>query len=143
MHKKWIHKFKKIKSFIIICSFIRRYIIVTGILYKKDEPLYICINISEIKARQGKYFTKTLKHDYQNKAGDLILTFENIPRNSSGEYNLQFQVNAIITKNLLIEEYQIFNKIVDLTGIKLNDNKLVLILVIISNFLLIKLLILT
>ena len=105
------------------------YFLITGILYKKDEPLDICINTSEIKTRQGKYFTKTLKHDYVNETGigKFTLTFENIPRNSSYLYNLQFQVNVIITKHLLIEEYQIFNTTVDLTGIKLKHDKILII----------------
>ena len=105
------------------------YFLITGILYKKDEPLDICINTSEIKTRQGKYFTKTLKHDYVNETGigKFTLTFENIPRNSSYLYNLQFQVNVIITKHLLIEEYQIFNTTVDLTGIKLKNDKILII----------------
>ena len=123
------------------------YFLITGILYKQNEPLDICVNTSNIEARKGKYFTNAINHNFnEGVAGKWNLTFENIPRNNNDIYNLQLQVNTIILNDLLIEEFQIYNVTIDLRNIELNNNKIIIlvtaivvgILVIVAIFLIIK-----
>ena len=57
-------------------------------------------------------------YNYSNPE-NWTLVYENIPRNNNFIYDMQIQMNAILSKSILNEEMLIYKTTVDLTDIKI------------------------
>ena len=106
------------------------YFLITGILYKKqknnkDE----CINTTSKITNYIKYYTNNTRYNYSNVSKNWYLKFDNIPRNNNFVYDLQLQINAILSKSILNEEFLIYNVTIDLTDIEIKNKDLTYILI--------------
>ena len=75
------------------------YFLITGNLYKQDKNLKETINTTSKLTEHTRYYTNFTTYIYSNQK-NWTLIFENIPRNNNYIYDLQLQVNAIISKSL-------------------------------------------
>ena len=100
------------------------YFLITGTLYYQNKTLNETINTASKLTEHIPYYTNLTTHNYSHSNPEnWTLIFENISRNNNYIYDLQLQVNAIISKSLLNEELLIFTTELDLTDIKLEQKK--------------------
>ena len=77
------------------------YFLITGTLFKQNKTLKEIINTTSKLTEHIRYYTNSTIHNYSHtKPKNWTLIFENIPRNNNYIYDLQLQVNAIISKSL-------------------------------------------
>ena len=100
------------------------YFLVTGTLYKNNKTSKEIINSTIGLTEHAPNFTNITTHYYNYRNPEnWTLIFENIPRNNNYIYDLQLQINAIISKGLLNEELLVYKTEVDLTDIKIEEPK--------------------
>ena len=100
------------------------YFLVTGTLYKNNKTSKEIINSTIGLTEHAPNFTNITTHYYNYRNPEnWTLIFENIPRNNNYIYDLQLQINAIISKGLLNEELLVYKTQVDLTDIKIEEPK--------------------
>ena len=96
------------------------YFLITGTLYKQDKSLDESINSTCKITKHIPFFTNLTTYHYNyNKLDKFTLVFKNIPRKNNYIYELQLQINAIISKSVYNEEMLIYTTEVDLTNIEL------------------------
>ena len=106
------------------------YFLITGILYKKqNNNMDECINTTSKITNYIKYYTNNTRYNYSNVSKNWYLKFDNIPRNNNFVYDLQLQINAILSKSILNEEFLIYNVTIDLTDIEIKNKDLTYILI--------------
>ena len=100
------------------------YFYISALLYKKNETSKELINTTSLlQERVASYEDQTIHpYNYTNPK-KIHLTFRNIPVKENYIYDLQIQANVFILKNIFNEEFLIFNTEVDLTDIKLEEEK--------------------
>ena len=100
------------------------YFLVTGTLYMNNKTSKEIINSTIGLTEHAPNFTNITTHYYNYRNPEnWTLIFENIPRNNNYIYDLQLQINAIISKGLLNEELLVYKTQVDLTDIKIEEPK--------------------
>ena len=100
------------------------YFYISGLLYKKDENSDELLNTTSILHEQICLFeNKTINFYSLDNPEEFTLIFKNIPRTQNFLYDLQIQANVFIEKNLFNEEFLIFMAKIDLTDIKLEEEK--------------------
>ena len=100
------------------------YFLVTGTLYMNNKTSKEIINSTIGLTEHAPNFTNITTHYYNYRNPEnWTLIFENIPRNNNYIYDLQLQINAIISKGLLNEELLVYKTEVDLTDIKIEEPK--------------------
>ena len=100
------------------------YFLITGILYKKqNNNMDECINTTSKITNYIKYYTNNTRYNYSNVSKNWYLKFDNIPRNNNFVYDLQLQINAILSKSILNEEFLIYNVTIDLTDIEIKNKE--------------------
>ena len=106
------------------------YFLITGILYKKqNNNMDECINTTSKITNYIKYYTNNTRYNYSNVSKNWYLKFDNIPRGNNFVYDLQLQINAILSKSILNEEFLIYNVTIDLTDIEIKNKDLTYILI--------------
>ena len=106
------------------------YFLITGILYKKqNNNMDECINTTSKITNYIKYYTNNTRYNYSNVSNNWYLKFDNIPRGNNFVYDLQLQINAILSKSILNEEFLIYNVTIDLTDIEIKNKDLTYILI--------------
>ena len=106
------------------------YFLITGILYKKqNNNMDECINTTSKTTNYIKYYTNNTRYNYTNVSKNWYLKFDNIPRGNNFVYDLQLQINAILSKSILNEEFLIYNVTIDLTDIEIKNKDLTYILI--------------
>ena len=103
------------------------YFYISGLLYKKIDGSEELINTTAILYEKNASYEDQTIHIYDLKNPQSFkLIFKNIPRKENYIYDLQIQVNAFLEQTLFIEEFLIFTREVDLTDIKLKEEKSIL-----------------
>ena len=96
------------------------YFFITGTLYKRDKALNETINTTSHLTEHIPFMTNITTHFYNySNPEKWTLVYENIPRNNNFIYDMQIQMNAILSKSILNEEMLIYKTTVDLTDIKI------------------------
>ena len=97
------------------------YFFITGTLYKIDSDSDELINTTcFLYERNYTYINKTSFTYNLTNQSNWTLVFDNISRNNNYVYEMQIQVNAILSE-FFKEEFSVFTTQVDLTGIKLEQ----------------------
>ena len=100
------------------------YFYIFGLLYNKNEKSDELLNTTSILQEQiPLYENKTINYYNLENPEKFVLVFKDIPRNNNFIYDLQLQINVVIEKNLFNEEFLIFNHKIDLSNIKLEEEK--------------------
>jgi hypothetical protein len=100
------------------------YFYVYGLLYKKDENLDELLNTTSILHEQIPLYEDKVNHTFNySHPEEFELIFKDIPRQDNFIYNLQLQVSVNIKDNILNEEFLIFNFEIDLSDIKIEEEK--------------------
>ena len=97
---------------------------ITGLLYKKNNDTQELLNTTSMLHERVPLHQNQTKHIYSlNNPEKWTLTFENIPREDNFVYDLQVQINSIISRNIFNEEFLIFTTEIDLSDIKPEKQK--------------------
>ncbi len=100
------------------------YFYVYGLLYKKDENIDELLNTTSILHEQIPLYEDKVNHTFNySHPEEFELIFKDIPRQDNFIYNLQLQVSVNIKDNILNEEFLIFNFDIDLSDIKIEEEK--------------------
>ena len=97
---------------------------ITGLLYKKNNNTQELLNTTSMLRERIPLYQNQTKHIYSlNNPEKWTLTFENISRENNFIYDLQVQINSIISRNIFNEEFLIFTTEIDLSDIKPEEEK--------------------
>jgi len=103
------------------------YFYISGLLYYKNNASEELLNTTSILyEKKPKYENQTVILYNSTNPGNFTLTFKNILRKENYVYDLQIQTNVFIENNVFNEEFLIFTKEIDLTDIKLIEEKSIL-----------------
>ena len=107
---------KKIDSYIKVSNI---YFYIYGFLFKPDQNTDEYINTTSILSEKKSTYVNNTIHFYNyTHPQQWQLIFKNIPKVENYIYDLQLQVNVILSHQLFNEEFLIFTKKIDLTDIK-------------------------
>ena len=100
------------------------YFYISGLLYNKSESSQELLNTTSfLHEKEPMYENKTINFYNVTNPENFTLVFKDISRNYNYIYDLQIQVNVFIEDNIFNEEFLIFTKEIDLTDIKLEQEK--------------------